>query len=67
LGELVKCKFLNHTHKPIIPVEPDISEVLTRFRGVGWTCLGLFLILGYPSLSISLAGFQRHLPDMSGS
>jgi hypothetical protein len=28
----VKCKFLNHTHKPKYPVELDISRVLTRFQ-----------------------------------
>jgi hypothetical protein len=62
LGELVKCKFLNHTHKPKIPVELDISGVLTGFQRhwpdtlVGhvwppaWTCPSLFLILGYPNL-----------------
>jgi hypothetical protein len=32
LGELVKCKFLNHTNKPKYPVEPSISRVLTGFQ-----------------------------------
>jgi hypothetical protein len=56
LGELVKWKFLNHTHKPKIPVHPNISELWTGFQN---------LLLGHvwasgPLLWLSLG------PDMSG-
>jgi hypothetical protein len=32
LGELVKCKFLYHAHKPKILVESNIYGVLTVFH-----------------------------------
>jgi hypothetical protein len=49
MSELVKCKFLNHTNKPKIPVEPDISRVFDRIpetfvghvRPLARTCPGL--------------------------